>query len=145
MAKGDEMMQGPAECAELPGDFRGSKTSKNRASGLSTPQLPCKQGAGGLNTPSGGAPPAPHFAMCRSGHTEARNEFRFFLKIGMYVLRVSFGPVLYCCLLGSNWRLGGVIFWIFRPPGPVGNKTVKKTKKTQKKHHLLAPILVPFS
>ena len=29
---------------------------------------PCKQGAGGLNTPSGGAPPAPHFAMCRSDH-----------------------------------------------------------------------------
>ena len=35
------------------------------------------QGAGGLNTPSGGAPPAPHFAMCRSGHTEAdKVEFK---------------------------------------------------------------------
>ena len=106
-----------------------------------------------LNTPSAGAPPAPHFAMCRSGHTctEAdKVEFKtdmssIFSDIGMYVLRVSFGLVLYCCLLGSNWSLGGVIFWIFRPPGPVGNKTVKKTKKKQKKHHFLAPILVPFS
>ena len=69
MAQG--MVEGPAECAELPGDFRGSETSKNRASDLSTPQLPCKQGLGGLNTPSGGTPPAPHFAMCRSGLTEA--------------------------------------------------------------------------
>ena len=57
-----------------------------------------------LNTPSGGAPPAAHFTMCRSGHSDAdkvefKTEMRStFLKIDMYVLGVSFGPVLYCCL-----------------------------------------------
>ena len=85
-----------------------------------------------MNTPSGGAPPAPHFAMCRSGHTEARNEFRFFLKIGMYVLRVSFGPVLYCCLLGSNWRLGDIIFWICSTPGPSRKQSCKKSQSREK-------------
>ena len=91
--------------------------------------------------------PAPHFAMCWSGHSEAdkvefydRNVFRCFLKIGMYVLGVSFGLVLYCCLLRSSRSLPGIISSIFSPPGPRRKQSCKKPFRKEK-YIVLDPLL----
>ncbi len=51
LKEGDPMGRyhgGPAECAELPVDFKVVKIKREFSSGSSARQLPCKQGAGGL-------------------------------------------------------------------------------------------------
>ena len=68
----------------------------------STPHLPCKQGAGGLKTPSRGTPPAPPLALCHPGHCEAHEvEFKtdcvptFFPEQCTYALAISFGLMFF--------------------------------------------------
>ncbi len=55
---------GPAECAAALGDQGGAELSALSSTPCGPP-FAGSAGAGGLNTPSGGTPPAPHFAHCR--------------------------------------------------------------------------------
>ena len=111
--KGATGCRGKADCVELAGDFRGSRSSENRALHPERPS-PLALQARGERIAYLFVGSTARLAFCnlpvwplrsRESRAPERNTVPLSLKIGMYAVVVSFGPVPFVDILGSNWRV----------------------------------------
>ena len=81
-----------------------------------------------LNTPSGGAPPASHFTMCR---------VPFFLKIRMHVFGRIIRPGIISMSFGVGLQHPWYHFLDFSSLGPTGKQSCIKSQSRGNKYYLL--------